>query len=77
MVRVSTKPLFGALRVARQRHTASEFKQCYSARTGIEGTLSQAIRIADLRRSRYINLAKTHLQHVLIVAAINLNLVAG
>lgn len=71
-----TKPLFEALQVARQRQAAPEFKQRYSARAGIEGTLSQAIRITDLRRSRYIGLAKTHLQHVLIAVAINLNRVA-
>ena len=42
------------------------------ARAGIEGTLSQGVRTADLRRSRYIGLAKTHLQHILIAAALNL-----
>jgi transposase len=76
MITVRTQPLFEALQVARQRQTTPEFKQRYNARAGIEGTLSQAVRITDLRRSRYIGLAKTHLQHVLIAAAINLNRVA-
>lgn len=49
-----------------------EFKQQYDARAGIEGTISQAVRVTDLRRSRYIGLAKTHLQHILCAAAINL-----
>jgi transposase len=30
------------------------------------------VRAFDLRRSRYIGLAKTHLQHILIAVAINL-----
>ena len=30
------------------------------------------MRIADLRRSRYIGLAKTHLQHILVAVALNL-----
>jgi hypothetical protein len=36
------------------------------------GPHNKGLRIADLRRSRYIGLAKTHLHHVLAVAAINL-----
>ncbi len=76
MITIRTQPLFEALQVARQRQATPEFKQRYNARAGIEGTLSQAVRITDLRRSRYIGLAKTHLQHVLIAAAINLNRVA-
>ena len=33
------------------------------ARAGVEGSLSQGVRIAGLRQARYIGLAKTHLQH--------------
>ena len=40
-------------------------------RAGIEGTLSQGVRGFGLRRCRYIGLAKTRLQHVATVAAIN------
>ena len=42
------------------------------ARAGIEGTLSQAVRRSEMRRSRYIGLARTHLQHLLTAAALNL-----
>ncbi len=35
-------------------------------------TLSQGTRIGDLRRSRYIGLVKTRLQHLLVAAGINL-----
>jgi len=61
-----------ALQAARQRQTTEEFKQRYNIRAGIEGTISQGIRSFALRRSRYIGLAKTHLQHVLTAAAMNL-----
>ncbi len=38
---------------------------------GIEGTLSQGIRAFEMRRSRYIGQAKTHLQNVLTATAMN------
>jgi IS5 family transposase len=47
---------------------AREYQQC----AGIEGTISAGVRALHLRRSRYIGLAKTHLQHVLTAAAMNL-----
>jgi len=43
---------------------------------GIEGALSQGVRHFDLRRVCYIGLAKTHLPHILIAAAMNLMRVA-
>lgn len=60
------------LQWARQRELTPEFKERYARRAGIEGTISQGTRSFDLRRSRYIGLAKTHLQHILIAIAINL-----
>jgi transposase len=39
----------------------------------VEGTISQATRSFNLRRCRYIGLAKTHLQHVATACAINLS----
>jgi transposase len=61
-----------ALYAARQRQQTPEFREQYAKRAGIEGTLSQAVRRSEMRRSRYIGLARTHLQHVLIAAALNL-----
>lgn len=61
-----------ALQKARRQQTTSEFQQRYAARAGIEGTLSQGIRVSGMRRSRYIGQAKTHLQHVLTAIAINI-----
>ncbi|HEX6215997.1 MAG TPA: transposase [Vicinamibacterales bacterium] len=47
----------------------SGVKKRYAARAGVEGTFSQADRVVGLRRTRYIGLAKTHLQHVVTAAA--------
>jgi transposase len=62
---------YEALQAARARQQTDDFKARYAARAGIEGTLSQAVRVFDLRRARYIGHAKTHLQHVLIAVALN------
>lgn len=61
-----------ALQAARQRQTTPEFKAHYRTRAGVEGTISQGTRTFGLRRARYIGLAKTHLQHVLTAAAMDL-----
>jgi transposase len=60
-----------ALQEGRKRQSTQAFKAAYKARAGIEGTISQAVRIGDLRRSRYVGLAKTHLHHLLMATAIN------
>ena len=61
-----------ALQAARVRQATPDFKACYDLRAGIEGTISQTVCVLDARRSRYIGLAKTHLQQLLTAAAINL-----
>ncbi len=63
---------YRALRAARARQATSAFAAAYDARAGIEGTRSLGIRACGLRRSRYIGLAKTHLGHLCIAAALNL-----
>ena len=67
---------FEALQGARKHQETEAFRASYAARAGIEGTHAQAIHRCGLRRSRYIGLAKTHLQHVITAAAINLIRVA-
>ncbi len=62
-----------ALQAARQKQTTAKFQAQYAPRAGIEGTISQGVRVNNLRRSRYIGLTKTHLQHLAIAAAINLS----
>ncbi|MDG2570898.1 transposase, partial [Vibrio parahaemolyticus] len=60
------------LEAARQREEQLAFSKEYRQRAGIEGTISAGVRVLHLRRSRYIGLAKTHLQHVLTAASMNL-----
>ncbi len=62
---------FAALHAARQRQTTQAFKGQYAARAGVEGTISQGVRIGDLRRARYIGLAKTRLQPLLAATGVN------
>jgi transposase len=67
---------YEAMQARRRRQTQPKFRKEYAARAGIEGTHSQGLRRCGLRQARYIGLAKTHLQHVLTAAAINLIRVA-
>jgi hypothetical protein len=60
-----------AIQAARQRQETPEFKAQYALRAGVESSLSQGIRGFDLRRSRYIGLARTHLQQLLNATAMN------
>lgn len=71
-ITIKTQREYLALREARQRQETAEFKQLYALRAGVEGTISQGVRAFGMRRSRYIGLAKTHLQHILIAAAMNI-----
>jgi transposase len=61
----------GAIQAARQRQETPEFKARYALRAGVESSLSQGIRRFDLRQSRYIGLARTHLQQLLNAIAMN------
>lgn len=75
---VSLRPQaeYEVLKAARDRQETHEFKTHYKKRAGIEGTISQGTRAFDLRRSRYLGLAKTHLKHLATAAAMNLTRVA-
>ena len=66
-----------ALEAARARETERPFADEYRRRAGIEGTLSLGTRTLHLRQARYIGLAKTHLQHVLTAAAMNLGRISA
>lgn len=61
-----------ALQLNRQQQLAEDWKALYAQRAGAEGALSQGIRAFGLRHARYIGHAKTHLQHILTAAAMNL-----
>src|SRR5215207_7432719 len=60
-----------ALQRAREREVTADFKAQYTKRAGIEGTVSRAVRTCEVRRSRYIGLTKTHLQHLLSAASLS------
>ena len=47
------------------------FKVQYALRSGVESSLLQGIRRFDLRQSRYMGLARTHLQQLLTATAMN------
>jgi len=64
---------FEALQAARAWYASEEGRQLYQCRAGVEGTLSQGVRAFGLRQTRYRGLAKTHVQHVAIAAAINID----
>jgi transposase len=61
-----------ALQSARERQRTKAFRRslCHSRRQSIR-TISQAVRVSDLRQARYFGLPKTHLQHVITATAIN------
>jgi transposase len=63
--------LYLALQPARERQHTEAFKEAYAIRAGIESTISQAVRVCDLRQARYFGLPKTKLQHVITATAIN------
>ena len=71
LVTVRRQAAYEALRAARQREKTHDFVELYAKRSGIEGTVSQAVRICGLRRTRYRGFAKTRLDHTLTAIAIN------
>jgi transposase len=71
------RPEYEALNAARARMHDPAWKERYHVRAGIEGTLSQGVRAFGMRRSRYIGLARTGLQQVCTVAAMNVSRVVN
>ena len=61
------------MHAAQAWYAGDEGQRQYGRRAGIEGTLSQGGRAFGLRRTRYRGLPKTHVQHVAIAAAINID----
>ena len=60
------------LQALRQEQKTEEWKERYDRRAGVEGTLARGIQVLGLRKTRYIGLAKTHLQHVMTAVALNI-----
>lgn len=73
LLTLKPQKLHQALHDARIRQETESFKRTYDKRAGVEGSIGQATGRFELRRCRYIGLAKTLLQHVIIAAAINLS----
>jgi transposase len=69
---IRPRPQHEAQRAARAEQATDQWKQRYATRSGIEGTISQAVAVTGIRTTRYIGLAKTHLAHVFAATAINL-----
>jgi transposase len=63
---------FEVLQATRKEQKTKPWKERYKTRAGVEGTISQGVRKSGLRQSRYIGLAKTHLQHIAMASATNL-----
>jgi transposase len=66
------QPAYDALRAGRKDQKTPAFRERYKRRAGIEGTISEGVRMYGLRRTRYLGLLKTHVQHVATVCAMNL-----
>jgi transposase len=62
---------YEALKMARQREGTEDFLAEYARRAGIEGTISRAVRTCEVRRSRYVGIVKTHLQHLLTATSLS------
>lgn len=60
-----------AIQFARKRQKTEEIASLYSARAGIEGTVSQGARAFGLRKARYRGLKKTDLQELATAASVN------
>ena len=58
---------------ARARLEDEAARKLYAQRQGIESAIAQAACVFGLRRARYRNLAKTHLQNAATAAATNLD----
>ncbi|WP_405824280.1 transposase [Streptomyces sp. NBC_01390] len=63
---------YEALEEARRAQDTDEWKARYKVRAGVEGTISQAVRVTGIRRTRYRNLPATRLGHVFAATAINI-----
>jgi len=68
---VKPQALHEAIEAAHARQATAAFKEQYALRAGVESTISQGARRFELRRSRYIGLARTHMQQTINAIAMN------
>ncbi len=69
---VRDQAAYEALVRVRAQQATQDWQARYHRRAGIEGTMSQTVRVMDLRHARYLGLQKVHLQHIATVVALNL-----
>jgi transposase len=74
---LDTQERYTLLAQARQRQRSKAFKTLYALRSGAESLISQAVRVCEVRRARYLGQARLQLQHVVTAVAINLIRVAA
>ena len=60
-----------SLQRQRARQQTPAFRQSYALRSGVEATISQAVRRLPLRQSRYRGMPKVQLQEVVTATALN------
>jgi transposase len=60
-----------ALLAGRARESTDAYRTEYAKRAGVEGTIAQSVRSCEVRRSRYFGQERTHLQHLMTAAAMN------
>ena len=72
LLTLDTQERYTLLEAARERQQTEDFKTQYALRSGAESLMSQAVRTCEIRRTRYIGQARTHLQHMLTAVALNL-----
>ncbi|RZB19501.1 IS1182 family transposase [Streptomyces sp. F001] len=68
-----TQPQQEALDQRRCEQQTDEWQAAYGTLAGVEGTISQAVRVTRTRTTPYRGLRKTHLGHVLTAAGLNLH----
>jgi transposase len=69
---IRPRHLHDTLRQARSDQDTKAWQADYALRAGVEGTISQAIAVTGIRRTRYRGRGKTHLEHVFSAVALNL-----
>jgi Transposase DDE domain len=61
-----------AIQQARHEQQTQAWKTQFNVRAGIEGTISQGVRVLGLRHNRYSGMEKKHLLYLLTAAAMNI-----
>jgi hypothetical protein len=71
-ITIHPQPVHQARLDAHHAQQDQDWAQVYRLRAGMEAGISQAVRSAGLRHSRYRGLAKNHLQNVVTAMAVNI-----